>query len=488
PPHVISLPERISMPTIRPCPRHPALALLPSLAAALLASACGGDGPPTDPGADVTVELSSTTLTLTSYAKAQLDATVRRNGSPIASGVVWSSSDTTIALVTATGEVRGRIPGTATITAKIGSSKAVATVTVAPELNLGEFRAPFDGQWRNSTAFDHDIPRQFQPAFDNGYLLTFWGEKLTSDIDGHNGYDWALPTGTPVLAAGPGTVSFAGSEQPFFCPLLNTTTAGLWVSVAHGVAPHELLFTQYGHFSRIDVVPGQHVVAGQQLGLSGTTGCSTGPHLHFSFFRKRADYRTVVMDPYGWHGGGGDRWASDTAGIASVDAWGAAAPVLFRETRGTAASLATDRPGIAAVRWMGPDDAHNPNNEFVEIVVSAALGVADLGGFSIRSQLGERFTFPAGARVNAGAPVRVYSGAGASSATAYYWGRSTPVWTNGGGCAVLENASGQPLWAAAWGSSNACAGQFDRSTLLSAVASAPLEASSPHAAEMLKPR
>jgi murein DD-endopeptidase MepM/ murein hydrolase activator NlpD len=73
---------------------------------------------------------------------------------------------------------------------------------------------------RSGSVFDHDLPFEF--ADTNGYLVSFWGEKL-SGIDGHNGYDFLVAEGTPVHAAGPGTVSFAGGETPFFCPLLNAT-------------------------------------------------------------------------------------------------------------------------------------------------------------------------------------------------------------------------------------------------------------------------
>jgi hypothetical protein len=456
--------------------------LLPPLVAAA-ASACGGDGPPTGSGGDVTVTLSPGTLTLHAYQEAQLDATVRRGGTAVTAKVTWRSSDTTVAVVLATGVVRARVPGSATITASGGGATATAEVTVAPDLNPGEFRAPFAGEWRNTTAFDHDIPRQFQPHFDNGYLLTFWGERL-ADIDGHNGYDWGLPVGTPVLAAGPGTVSFAGAESPFFCPLLNATVSGLWVDVAHGVAPHELVYTQYGHFSRIDVRPGDRVAAGQQLGLSGTTGCSTGPHLHFSVFRTRKDGRAVAMDPYGWHAAGSDPWAADSAGIASLDAWGAA-PLLFRQVSQDPALLGGASPSITAVRYMGGDDAHNPNNEFVDVAVNPQVAQAELGGYTLRNPAGERFTFPPGTRVAGGTPVRVYSGTGTNTPTTLYWGRTTPAWSNVSGCAVLDDASGQPLVGVVWRGGSCPASARAPSLILAAPH--PLDAPSPHAAELHRP-
>jgi len=84
---------------------------------------------------------------------------------------------------------------------------------------------------------------------------------------GHTGIDLQAPTGTPVYAAANGTVIFAG-----------------WSNWGYGnsiVLAHGALFTLYGHLSRINVSCGQQVSAGTPIGAVGTTGNSTGPHLHF---------------------------------------------------------------------------------------------------------------------------------------------------------------------------------------------------------------
>jgi murein DD-endopeptidase MepM/ murein hydrolase activator NlpD len=83
----------------------------------------------------------------------------------------------------------------------------------------------------------------------------------------HEGMDIAAPTGTNVNAAGTGTVIYAGVQSGY----------GNFIMVQHanGIA------TAYGHLSRIDVVVGDAVARGQHIGLVGTTGHSTGPHLHF---------------------------------------------------------------------------------------------------------------------------------------------------------------------------------------------------------------
>jgi murein DD-endopeptidase MepM/ murein hydrolase activator NlpD len=83
----------------------------------------------------------------------------------------------------------------------------------------------------------------------------------------HYGLDVAAPTGTPTYAARAGTVSFAGTMSGY----------GNIVIVEHpgGVS------TRYAHLSRIDVSIGDIVARGQVVGLIGSTGRSTGPHLHF---------------------------------------------------------------------------------------------------------------------------------------------------------------------------------------------------------------
>jgi murein DD-endopeptidase MepM/ murein hydrolase activator NlpD len=86
----------------------------------------------------------------------------------------------------------------------------------------------------------------------------------------HSGLDLAVGAGTPIASAAAGTVLDAGDY--FF--------NGNTVFVDHGQG----LISMYCHLSRIDVRPGDTLVRGQQLGLSGSTGRATGPHLHWGVF------------------------------------------------------------------------------------------------------------------------------------------------------------------------------------------------------------
>lgn len=83
----------------------------------------------------------------------------------------------------------------------------------------------------------------------------------------HTGVDFPVPTGTSVKSVGAGTVVSAGWEGSF----------GYQVVVRHT----DGRFSQYAHLSAISVKNGQSVTAGQRIGRSGSTGNSSGPHLHF---------------------------------------------------------------------------------------------------------------------------------------------------------------------------------------------------------------
>lgn len=85
----------------------------------------------------------------------------------------------------------------------------------------------------------------------------------------HAGLDIRLPQGTPVLAVAGGIVTKASAT-----PLGDL---GIFAAIQHSNG----LVTRYLHFSKLLVAPGQRVGSGQQIGLSGNTGNSAAPHLHF---------------------------------------------------------------------------------------------------------------------------------------------------------------------------------------------------------------
>ncbi|MFJ8113738.1 M23 family metallopeptidase [Streptomyces sp. NPDC096132] len=118
-----------------------------------------------------------------------------------------------------------------------------------------------------------------------GYWLSAgYAERGARWARRHTGQDFAVPTGTPVYAVGPGTVRATTCGDGF----------GNQVLIRHP----DGYFTQYAHLSRIDVRPGDRVSPGTRIGLSGATGNVTGPHLHFEV--RITPYMGSAVAPLPW--------------------------------------------------------------------------------------------------------------------------------------------------------------------------------------------
>ncbi|PSM37325.1 M23 family peptidase [Streptomyces dioscori] len=102
----------------------------------------------------------------------------------------------------------------------------------------------------------------------------------------HSGQDFAVSSGTKVVAAHGGTVVKTGGNGAGDGPAYGNA-----VVIKHSNGT----YSQYAHLSRIDVKAGQVVKTGQRIALSGNTGNSSGPHLHFEI-RTSANYGSAV-DP-----------------------------------------------------------------------------------------------------------------------------------------------------------------------------------------------
>lgn len=129
---------------------------------------------------------------------------------------------------------------------------------------------------------------QFYWPFDPNSIDSEWGYRpppLPGLSDFHSGCDWSEDAGTNILAAGAGTVYMVRAESEAGSP--GGTSWGNRVIIYHGNVGGVDLYTAYAHMRNLNfpmVAQGETVVAGQVIGEVGTTGSSTGNHLHFVTF------------------------------------------------------------------------------------------------------------------------------------------------------------------------------------------------------------
>lgn len=444
-----------------------------ALAVWLLLTACGGGGttptpppappppapppppPPPPPPAPVVavVEVTPTTTSVLAGTGVTLTATAKDASGAVVGGktFTWASQAQGVATVGQNGAVTTLTPGSATITASVDGRTGQASVEVVDPFVIPFLTRPFAAGVDHFTTnlHDHDIPQAF---FDNGRKVSHWGEQY--DIlgyEGHEGYDWRMAEGTPIYAAAAGTVQSLSSAA-FFCPLLNADVPadgnGI-VVLAHTAPGGVTLRTIYAHLSRKDVTLGQAVAAGQQIGLSGTVGCSLNPHLHFGVVRlsQTNNGQPSLIDPYGWTGVGADPWVGNAAGAASIRLWkpGEAPDLFSRHTRSVNSAGGSVFFGLTEARAMGYRDDINPNNEYVEISRDPAFAPAsvDIGGATIRTRVGIQYTLPGGVTLTAATPtVRIYTGSGTNSATTLYMGKGAGIYDNLRECIAVFNGAG----------------------------------------------
>ena len=148
--------------------------------------------------------------------------------------------------------------------------KSLFTTILENERNtptLGAVEAP--------TAFSSPVPTRgisvpSRMPLEGAALTSSFGMRTHPVLGGrrqHTGIDLAAPTGTPVYATADGIVSRADEYSSY----------GLYISLEHGAA----MQTRYAHLSRLAVAAGDSVKKGDLIGYVGSTGRSTGPHLHY---------------------------------------------------------------------------------------------------------------------------------------------------------------------------------------------------------------
>ncbi|POX51196.1 peptidase M23 [Streptomyces sp. Ru71] len=159
-------------------------------------------------------------------------------------------------------DARGRLQGQADAAVAAGSCRGAVRLDQPPADGTRAWVAPVE-TYRLSAGFGSDG--------------SHWAHR-------HTGQDFAVPIGTPVRAVGAGRVVRVACGGAF----------GIEIVVGHPGG----YYTQYAHLAAVAVEPGQRVVPGQWIGQSGTSGNSTGPHLHFEV-RITPDMGSA-LDPLPW--------------------------------------------------------------------------------------------------------------------------------------------------------------------------------------------
>lgn len=171
---------------------------------------------------------------------------------------------------------------------------------------------------------------------------------------GHNGVDYAVPVGTPVFSLDNGIAVEIGND---------TGGYGLYVKVAHSWGE-----SLYAHLSQQVVVRNQQVASGQQIGVSGNTGNSTGPHLHFGVrinpnlrddgWNGHSDPQPFIDDISGRLYWIGPHLAGPSVGemVSELGRWKPAVALYLDPSRGQVVNIKNATPGTKIVgRIYRPD-------------------------------------------------------------------------------------------------------------------------------------
>jgi len=144
-----------------------------------------------------------------------------------------------------------------------------------PQLQLVKWKATGDAQWVNAATIDRPEVTSGSTWPVAGRITSYFGYRYHPILHFsrfHAGVDFGASWGSPIVAAADGQVVRAGWAGGY----------GRQVRVAHG----DGMSTSYSHMSEIVAQPGSYVRAGQLIGYVGSSGLSTGPHLHYEVLRN----------------------------------------------------------------------------------------------------------------------------------------------------------------------------------------------------------
>ena len=176
---------------------------------------------------------------------------------------------------------------TSTATSAAGTidmSKVAAPASDDTDAQFTELFAGWENPEEPMSAVQPQVSVPSRMPLDDARLTSEYGMRTHPVLKrrlGHKGIDLAAPTGTPIYATADGYVSKAERFSSY----------GNYVSIEHGAR----IQTRYAHMSRIAVEDGTWVEKGDLIGYVGSTGRSTGPHLHYEV---RIDGKAVNPMPY----------------------------------------------------------------------------------------------------------------------------------------------------------------------------------------------
>ena len=182
----------------------------------------------------------------------------------------------------------------AEIEAEIRAAAAAAAAEAAAAAAAQEAAAASGGGESSGGGYVEDVSNAYKPSYGGGWVWPSDTTYLTDTFGyqdwrggSHNGIDIGASYGSPIYAAASGTVWIAGYSS----------SAGNWVVIDHGGG----VLTVYMHASALYVSSGQYVSAGQSIAAVGSTGWSTGPHLHFGVMvGSSGGYDGYWVDPLGY--------------------------------------------------------------------------------------------------------------------------------------------------------------------------------------------
>jgi murein DD-endopeptidase MepM/ murein hydrolase activator NlpD len=200
----------------------------------------------------------------------------------------------------------------ADISAPLRAAQSARQSALGPQTALGNGDAEFHQLFASWRSLDHGGSIAAAPSNTGSIpslmpvpmtrLTSAFGMRWHPVLGGHRphmGVDLAGPVGTPVHATGDGVIGRADWFSSY----------GLFVEIEHGGQ----METRYGHMSRLNVAAGQFVHRGDVIGYIGTTGRTTGPHLHYE-----VRVNGVAVNPMPYLQGAGAAELARSIGVGSV--------------------------------------------------------------------------------------------------------------------------------------------------------------------------